>query len=102
MDDLFASIPQAVDHRCLGCGKVHAGAREVTLADGTVVSNYSEAWRIECEARSILNMPTLAKRQARLDHIERTRGRVAADQLRKAMLDVWNARQAEKIAAAGK
>lgn len=97
MADLFASLPQAVDHRCLGCGKVHAGAREVALVDGTVVSNYSEAWRIECEARAILNTPGLDRRQARLDRIERSRGKVTADQLRKAMLDIWNARQAERI-----
>lgn len=38
--------------------------RMVTLHDGRQVSNYSEAWRHECEAMHILNMPTLAERRA--------------------------------------
>ena len=97
--DLFADQPQAVDHDCLGCGRHHHGAREVTLASGAVVSSYSEAWRVECEARSILRLPTLEKRQQRLANIERFRGQPAADELRDAMLVVWNAGQAGKIAA---
>lgn len=95
--DLFAALPQAVDHRRLACGQHHPDAREVTLVDGTTASSYSEAWRLETEARSILSLPTLVKRQARLDRIERTRGKGAADQLREVMAAVWNKRQAEKF-----
>ena len=95
--DLFAALPQATDHRCLACGQRHPDAREVTLVDGTTASSYSEAWRLECEARSVMALPTLAKRQARLDLIERKRGRAAADALRDAMLAIWNKRQAEKL-----
>lgn len=102
MDDLFASVPKPIDHRCLGCGQVHPDAREVTLVDGRTVSSYSEEWREECEARSILNIPGLERRQARLDRIERTRGKASADQLRAVMLAIWNARTAEKIARMGK
>lgn len=31
--------------------------RDVILMDGTVVSNYSEAWRRDCEIRAVLAMP---------------------------------------------
>ena len=99
MDDLFANEPQAVDHSCLGCGQCHHGAGEVTLVDGSTVSSYSESWRLECEARAILNLPTLAKRQERLSRIEKFRGQDAADGLREVMAAVWNARQAERMRA---
>ena len=97
--DLFAALPQAVDHRCLGCGQHHPDAREVTLVDGTTASSYSEAWRLECEARSILNMRPLAARQSHLYRLEKTRGKDVAEQLRDKMLEIWNARQAEKLRA---
>lgn len=97
MGDLFAPAPTPAATGCAGCGGHHPDARDVTLYDGTTVSSYSEAWRHECEARSILNLPTLPRRQARLDHIERWRGKAAADQLRDTMLAIWNARQEEKM-----
>jgi hypothetical protein len=34
-----------------------------TLHDGTLVDSNSEAWRHECEARAILNMPRKGMRQ---------------------------------------
>jgi len=89
MDDLFGHVPQAVDHRCLGCGQEHAGARQVALVDGTLVSSYSEAWRVECEARSLMGRRSLAKRQEALANIERRRGRDTAEQLRDIMLAIW-------------
>lgn len=97
--DLFAAIPQATGHRCLGCGQHHPDAREVTLVDGTTASSYSEAWRLECEARSVLAIPTLAKRQEHLARIEKARGQRAADQLRDTMLVVWNAGRRKNCAA---
>ncbi len=97
--DLFATLPQAVNHRCLGCGKVHPDAREVQLVDGRTVSSYSEEWREECDARSVLNLPNLQRRQSHLYRLEKTRGKVVADRIRKLMLDLWNAHQAEKMRA---
>lgn len=91
--DLF---PPAVDHRCRGCGNVHPGAREVTLHDGKVVSNYSEEWRLECEARSILAMPGVWRRQNFLALIEKKRGAKVADTLKARMLAIW---ELEKAAA---
>lgn len=97
--DLFGTAPQPVDHRCLGCGQVHQGAREVTLIDGTTASSYSEAWRLECEARSVLGIALLAKRQRHLADIEKKRGKAAADQLRAKILEIWEAARAEKMRA---
>ena len=60
------------------------GERMVQLVDGTEVSNYSEAWRAECEARTVLAMP----REQRLAHYEgcaKRRGHEAALQLRDAV-----------------
>lgn len=88
------------DHSCLGCGKIHQGARVVALVDGTQVSSYSEAWRVECEARGILSIRGMEKRQKRLENIERKRGTAAADQLRDSMLIVWNDAQAKRLRAA--
>lgn len=97
--DLFAAPAQPDNDNCLGCGDHHQGERMVALVDGSQVSNYSEAWRIECEARSILGLRTLAKRQEQLARIEGFRGMTAANDLRDAMSAVWNARQAEKMKA---
>lgn len=38
----------------------------VTLHDGRQVMNDSEEWRAECEARTVIAMPTLAARRAYL------------------------------------
>lgn len=57
------------------------GERMVQLADGREVSNYSEAWRAECEARTVLAMP----RDKRLEHYQACaakRGKEAAQSLR--------------------
>lgn len=97
--DLFASLPQAVDHRCLGCGQHHPDAVEVTLVDGRKVSSYSEEWRLECEARSILSMSPLHRRQWHLQDIEKRRGNAAAYQLRDKMLEIWEAGRGQKATA---
>lgn len=47
---------------------------EVTLVDGTVVLSDSEAWRAQCEAQHILDMPTKLDRQRVLSLIEEKRG----------------------------
>lgn len=61
----------------------------VTLHDGTEVPSDSEAWRHECEARSIMNMPTLEKRRAHLAAITKIRGQAAADRIRETMSILW-------------
>lgn len=89
-----------VDHACLACGSAHHGAVIVTLHDGSTVSSYSEQWRNECEALSVLSLRSLPKRQETLANVEKFRGVKAADELRGRMLAIWNARTAEKLARA--
>lgn len=97
--DLFGAAPQPVDHRYLGCGKHHPDAVEVTLVDGRKVSSYSEEWRHECEARSILNIPKLYRRQMHLQDVEKWRGKATADALRDTMLELYAARVNAKLRA---
>jgi len=57
----------------------------VTLRDGRIVSSSSEAWRLECEARTIL------KRRDRKEYLEKVRqkrGVDAAVELRNEMLAI--------------
>ncbi len=69
-------------------------AKTVTLVDGTEVLSDSEAFRFECEARHILNMPNKPLRVACLDNIEKRRGLPAREALQTKILEVWEARQA--------
>jgi hypothetical protein len=49
---------------CRGCGKVHPDAKLITLPDGTVVGNYSEAYRAYCEAKWVLDtLPVTVNRR---------------------------------------
>jgi hypothetical protein len=62
----------------------------VTLRDGRVVSSSSEAWRLECEARTIL------RRQDRKEYLEKVRqkrGVDAAVELRNEMLAIKEGKQ---------
>ncbi|WP_443698606.1 DUF7696 family protein [Pseudomonas sp.] len=70
-------------------------ATPVTLIDGTVVDCDSEAWRFECEARYILNMPNKPIRIATLENIEKKRGLPSRQALEDKILEVWTARQAK-------
>lgn len=61
----------------------------VTLRDGRVVSSSSEAWRLECEARTVL------KRRDRKEYLEKVRqkrGVDAAVELRNEMLAIKDGR----------
>lgn len=65
--------------------------KTVTLVDGREVDSSSEGWRHECEARSILALPTLAERRAHLEALEKRRGKAEADRLRSTMLALHEA-----------
>lgn len=69
----------------------------VTLLDGSQVSSDSEAWRFQCEATHILNLPNKPLRVAQLEAIEKRRGHEARKALEGKILEVWDARQ--KLAA---
>jgi hypothetical protein len=82
-----------VDLRCASCGQVHAPwARIVTLHDGRQVSNYSEEWRAECEARDVIDLPTLTQRRQYVELVERKRGAESARKLRALIRTLWGNR----------
>jgi hypothetical protein len=58
------------------------------LVDGTSVCSYSEAWRHECEARTILAMRSNEGRRGALLAIARLRGKQSADRLQDTMIDL--------------
>ena len=72
---------------CLGCNYIETAP--VTLRDGRVVCSSCEAWRLECEARTIL------KRRDRKEYLEKVRqkrGVDAAVELRNEMLAIKEGR----------
>lgn len=78
---------------------------DVTLIDGAVVDSGSEAWRLECEARAVLAMPSITHRRNFLNgcknmHTGRfdqgvlgRRGPAALAELQAKIMQVWNSRQ---------
>lgn len=73
---------------------------EVTLHTGEQVCSSSEAWRKECEARMVLDMPNLAIRQRYLALVEARRGKDACWALKDVIRAIWKQRQADKQSAA--
>jgi hypothetical protein len=72
---------------CLGCSYIETAP--VTLRDGRVVCSSCEAWRLECEARTVL------KRKDRKEYIEAVRAKRGVDasvRLRNEMLAIKNAK----------
>lgn len=55
--------------------------KRVRLLDGREVSNLSEDWRHECEARAVARMPTKEARHGHLAAVERHRGKEARQAL---------------------
>jgi hypothetical protein len=89
------------------CSKTDAP--RVTLVDGTVACTWCPAWRHECEARHILNLPTLHQRQDYLygtmnqfqrmaGGIRQRRGEAAVERLQATMTALWKQRKAEETA----
>jgi len=73
---------------CLGCNYIKTAP--VTLRDGRLVCSSCEAWRLECEARTIL------KRRDRKEYLEKVRqkrGVDAAVELRNEMLAIKEGKQ---------
>lgn len=87
---------------CRGCGKVHQDAKLITLPGGTVVGNYSEAYRAYCEAKWVLDtLPVTVNRRrkstpqiSRRDYIlgvQDRRGKAAANELANNVTKLWKA-----------
>lgn len=71
----------------------------VTLIDGQHVDSTSEAWRHECEARHIANLPTRAARHDYLAAIANRRGASAHQALEALATRIYNDRLTKKSAA---
>lgn len=75
------------------------GPREITLHDGTPVSNWSPEWQEECRLRhqhalDILALPEKALRHAQLDYHERTVSPEYRRRLEAVVMSIWQARRA--------
>jgi hypothetical protein len=66
----------------------------VTLVDGTETCSWSEAWRFECEARSVCNMPTLYQRRQYMDSVKLKRGEKTWVKFRTLVATIWQQRPA--------
>ena len=87
---------------CRSCGKVHQGARLITLPDGRVLGSYSEAYRAYCEAKWVLDtLPVTVNRRrkstpqiSRRDYINAVkarRGLAAGNELARNVRELWKA-----------
>jgi hypothetical protein len=70
--------------------------KPVTLHDGRVVDDYSEDFRHECEAISILKMPT-SVREGFIQKVGAKRGDLEAQRLRNTVQKIWIDRTAREI-----
>jgi hypothetical protein len=75
--------------KCHCCGQLHKNAQLVKLHDGREVGNYSEEWRIECEANFVVRMPTLKQRRSYIDAVREKRGNTAAIELQQRIASIW-------------
>lgn len=63
----------------------------VTLHDGRDVLSDSWEWLLECEAKYVLNQPTIEARRTLLAAIEKRRGATAREELEQRALAIWRA-----------
>lgn len=68
-------------------------AKSAVLHDGRQVCTYCEAWRHECEARAVLDLPSIDRRRAYLDGVGKRRGRKAQFELEATARSIWEARK---------
>jgi len=76
---------------CLGCQACEAGP-VVTLVSGRTVCTSCPSWRLECEARELLDM-LLEARRAALSDREARRGVESVAELKTVMKAVFEARK---------
>jgi hypothetical protein len=63
-------------------------------SDAKSCDTASEEWRRECEARWVLSLRTVVERREYLEKVERARGKVATEQLKR---DILQAHQKKKV-----
>ena len=97
-----SAVSSADELACHACGRVHDGARSVTLPDGTSVGSYSEAYRAYTEAKWVFDKlpvtvntrrkktPQISRREYILA-VQAKRGQVAANELANIVTKLWKA-----------
>lgn len=81
----------------MGCGDIHPDARLIELPDGRAVGNYSEAWRLYCEAVWVLKKKRSKRTRIEyLDAIAQKRGVQARIDLRAEMMRIWRYKEEKK------
>lgn len=82
---------------CFACGKVHRHARLVRLPNGRTVGNYSDEYRVYCEAKWVFRkFRSKRTRQLYLQEVAKVRGQAGYDKLYNAMLDIWKRKVANE------
>jgi intein-encoded DNA endonuclease-like protein len=71
--------------------------KQVTLADGRVVGSWSEEWRNECEAATLLRMP-LHKRRQYLEEVSKKRHPELVQKLKDSMSLIHAAKKSKSVA----
>lgn len=66
-----------------------ASAAFIELIDGQIVHRDAEAWRHECLARHVLQLPSKAARQAWLADYDKLHGAAEATALQDTMRAIW-------------
>ena len=80
--------------RCFACGQLHPGRRLLHLPNGQTVGNYSEEYRLYTEAKAILKRFKVKRtRQLHLAKVAEVRGHAGYEQLRQAMLEIYEREQ---------
>ncbi len=76
--------------QCLACNQVHGSSRLLHLPDGRTVGSYSEEYRLYAEAAGVLKrFRTRKTRQLHLARVAEVRGHASYEQLRNAMLEIY-------------
>ena len=80
--------------QCHACGAVHRPSRLVRLPDGREVGSYSEEYRLYTEAKAVLKRFKVKRtRQLHLAEVAKMRGHAGYEQLRQAMLEIYEREQ---------
>lgn len=82
---------------CFACNQFHPASRLVRLPDGREVGSYSDEYRLFTEARDVLKRFKVKRtRQLHLAKVAEMRGQAGYEQLRNAMLEIYEREKNEQ------
>lgn len=88
----IGSREEEMNKDCLGCNQIETAP--VTLRDGKVVCSSCPLWRAECEARWVVNLPSLEQRRDYIAGVRKERGKRAAEELKAEVAAEWERKKA--------